>query len=48
MTTAIENFDEKIVKHCGDTGMELAMTGVMGYCDDMCMENCDDKRHGAL
>ena len=56
MTTGIENFDEKFVKHCDDKGMELAMTGVMGHCDDKCMENCDDNSmyhcdencHGAL
>ena len=43
MTTAIENFDENVVKLCVDKGMELAMTVVMGHCDDMCMENCDEK-----
>ena len=43
MPTAIENFDENVVKHCDDRGMDLAMTGFMGHCDDMCMENCDDK-----
>ena len=43
MTTANENFDENVVKHCDDKGIELAMIGVMGHCDDMCMDNCDDQ-----
>ena len=48
MTTAIENFDEMVVKHCDDRGTELAKTGVMEHCAHKRMEHCDDNGHGAL
>ena len=39
----MEHSDDKLVVYFDDKGMEFAMTGVMGHCDDKCMENCDDK-----
>ena len=40
MTRAIENFHDKVVKHCDDKGME--------HCDEKAMEHSDDMCHGAL
>ena len=39
MTWAIENFHDKVVKHCDDKVLENS--------DEKTMEHCDDKSHGA-
>ena len=37
-----------VMSHCDENGMEHVMTRVRVHCADKCMENCDDKGHGAF